>query len=211
MKLHFSPVSTYSQKALIAFYEKDIAFTPVIENLMDPAGRASYMQTYPVCKVPLLVDEGRSIPESSTIIEYLDLKYPNKGPRLLPQDPMAALEARRWDRFCDSYLNDTMQKIFFDGFRPADKKDPFGVAQAKDLCGRAAGLLDAHLAGKTWLSGADFGIADCAAAPALFYLQRVAPFSEKKNLVSYAGRLFERPSFARCVEEAKPILAAMGM
>jgi glutathione S-transferase len=210
MKLYYSPVSSYSQKALMAFYEKNISFTPEVVNLMDPAGRAEYEKFYAVGKVPTLVDDaGELVPESSIIIEYLDQKYPNNPPRLVPEEPKAALQARRWDRFCDQYLNDPMQKIFFDGFRPADKRDALGVAQAKGLLTKACTILDQHLAGKTWLTGETFSIADCSAAPSLGYLRMVQPFDSFKNVASYAGRLFERPSFVRCQKEAEPILKAM--
>ena len=210
MKLHYNPVSSYSQKALMAFFEKNVAFTPSIVNLMDPTARAEYEKTYPIGKVPMLVDDdGKQVPESSVLIELLDQRYPANPPRLIPEDRAAALETRRWDRFCDNYLNEPMQKIFFDGMRPADKRDALGVQQARDLIKKACGVLDAHLAGKTWITGEAFTMADCSAAPALGYLRMVQPFDDYKNVTSYAGRLFERPSFGRVMKEAEPILRAM--
>lgn len=212
MKLYFNPISSYSQKALIAFYEKGIEFTPEVVHLMDPGSRAAYAKIHPVCKVPLLEDDdGKRFPETSIIIELLDQRWPDKGPRLIPEDKQLALETRLWDRLCDNYLNDPMQKIFFDGRRPADKRDPLGVEQAKERLAAASGMLDQHLTGRTWLAADTFTLADCAAAPALSYMRRVQPFEPYPQLAAYAARLFERPSFTRVLKEVAPILQQLGM
>ena len=212
MKLYYNPISSYAQKVLIALYEKNIAFTPMVVNLMDPASRAEYEKVYPIGKVPCLVeDDGRVLPESSAIVEYLDNKFPDNPPRMIPQDSNAAIEARRWTIFADGYLNDSMQKILFDGMRPADKRDAMGVEAARKLIGRAYGMLDRHLAGKSYVVGNSLSIADCAAVPSLFYLRKVAPFDSHRNIASYFGRMLERPSYARAVKEAEPILKAMGL
>jgi glutathione S-transferase len=212
MKLYLNPISSYTQKALIAFYEKKIPFEPMMVNLMDPAARAEYQKVYPIGKVPFLVDDnGRELPESGAIIAYLDHHFPNNPPRLIPADPEAGIEARRWEAFADWYLNETMQKVLFDGMRPADKRDPMGVDAARALIGRAYNVLDRHLAGKTYLVGDALSIADCAAAPSLFYLQKVAPFASHKNVTAYAARMFERPSYARAIAEAVPILKSLGL
>ncbi|NUP09571.1 MAG: glutathione S-transferase family protein [Polyangiaceae bacterium] len=210
MKLYYNPVSSYSQKALMALYEKNVTFTPVVVNLMDPAGRAELEKIYPVGKVPVLIeDEGRVVPESSIIIELLDQRFPDTGPRLLPTDPALALETRRWDRFVDCYVNEPMQKVFFDGMRPEDKRDAFGVAQARGLLTKACTALDAHLATRTWLNGEALSLADCGAAPCLSYLRMLQPYDTFKHLTAYAGRLLERPSFVRISKDAEPILKAM--
>jgi glutathione S-transferase len=213
MKLHYNIISTYSQKALIAFYEKNISFTPAVLSFTDPAARAEYEKIYPLGKVPLLVvDEknGLQVPESSSIVDYLDDHFPNNPPRLVPKDVDAARQARQWDRFADLCLNETMTKILFDTMRPADKRDPLGVERAQAQLAKAYRVLDAQLAGKTWILGDAFTLADCSALPCLAYLRKVAPFEAHKNIVSYFGRGAERPSFARVLAELAPVLEARG-
>ena len=209
MKLYFNPVSSYSQKALIAFYEKNVKFEPMIVNLMEAHGRADYEKVYPMGKVPYLVpDKGENVPESTSIIEYLERHVP-AGPKLIPADPELAAQVRTWDRFFDCYVNEPMQKIFFDGMRPSGKNDPVGVAEARARLDKAYAILDQHIANKTWAVGKDFSMADCAAAPPLGYARMVHPFEKWKNVVGYFNRLAERPSYARAIKEAEPILAAM--
>lgn len=210
MKLYFHPVSAYSQKVLVAFYEKGIAFEPAFVDLMNPAAYAEYKKLNPVGKVPLLVaDDGRIVPESSIIIEYLDQHHP--GPKMLPSDPDLQRQTRFKDRFIDCYVNDPMQKVFFDAFRPEGKRDPHGVAEAHERLEAALGLLDQTLgkAQSTWAMGEDFTLADCAAAPALFYCTKVHPFAKLEHLSAYANRLFERPSYKKAMTDAAPIFAKM--
>lgn len=212
MKLYYNPVSSYSQKTLMAFFEKDVPFEPTVVNLMDPAGRADYEKIHPLGKMPYLrLDAGkRDVYESSIIIEYIEQKYPTKGTRLIPADADRALQVRLRDRFFDFYVNDSMQKIFFDTMRPTGKNDPFGVEQAKHRLRTAYVMADEFLAKGPWACGEEFSLADCAAAPPLFYARNVLPFDEHKNLTAYASRVMERPSFQRVLKEAMPILQQMG-
>lgn len=210
MKLYYSPVSSYSMKTVMAFHEKNAPFEPMIVNLMDPAARADFAKINPFGKVPFLVagGEGRDTPESSVIIEYIDGAVTG-GQKLIPDDPALARKVRCMDRVFDLYVNEPMQKIFFDGMRPSGKNDPFGVEQAHNRLETTFAFLDKELANKTWAIGDTFSMADCAAAPSLFYAQKVHPFDAHKNVVAYAGRLLERPSFQKVVKEAEPILAMM--
>jgi glutathione S-transferase len=127
---------------------------------------------------------------------------------LIPDDPDLARQVRMRDRFFDFYVNDTMVKIFFDGFRPEGQKDPYGVQQAKDRLDIAFAMIDQDLAKKTWATGDLFSMADCVAAPALGYCRMVYPFSKYKNVDAYMNRLAERASFQRVLQEAAPYLAA---
>lgn len=209
MKLYFHPISSYSQKALFALYEKGIAFTPEIVDLFSDAARAAYAQKYPLAKLPLLeTDDGRLIPESSILIEYLDQKFPGSVPRLIPDDPELARQTRFYDRVFDLYVNEPMQKVLFDATRP--NQDPWGVEKAKTILGKSYDHLDARLANAAWANGKDFSLADVAAAPALGYARMVMPFDRHKNLAAYFGRLAERPAFARVLQEAAPYLAKLG-
>ena len=168
LTLHFHPLSSFCQKVLIALYENDTPFTPHIVDLLDPAAHAAFVAVWPVGKFPVVVDavNGRTIPESSIIIEYLDRHYPGRT-RFVPAEGDGDLETRLRDRLFDLYVNDPMQKIVTDRLRPAEQKDPLGVAQARQRLDSVYALLDADLRTRTWASGGDFGLADCAAAPAL--------------------------------------------
>ena len=205
LKLYFHPFASFCQKALIALYENDVPFEPIIVDLGDEVSRTAFEAVWPIARFPVLRDDARNclIPESSVIIEYLDLHYP--GPvKLLPGDADAALTTRLRDRFFDFYIAEPMQKIVTDRIRPPGKADPHGVEAAKALLGTAYGMLDREMAGQTWAAGEAFTLADCAAAPALFYANWVMPFGSYRNITAYFERLSARPSFARVIEEAKP-------
>jgi glutathione S-transferase len=209
LKLYFHPLSSFCQKALIAFYENDTPFEPLIVDLTDEVSSAEFKKIWPIGKFPVLRDEARdrTVPESTTIIEYLDLHYPGRI-RLVPADAELARQTRLTDRFFDLYVHLPMQKVVGDKLRPAGKNDPYGVELAKAQLQTAFGMIDQEMATKTWAMGDSFSMADCAAAPALFYANLVLPFGDAhKNMAGYFGRLMERPSFARAVEEAKPYFA----
>lgn len=204
MKLYAHPFSSYCQKALIALYENG---TPFEWGLLSPENElalAEHAALWPLRRMPVLVDAGRTVIESSLIVEYLDLHHP--GPvRLLPQDPRDALEVRSLDRCFDNYVMTPMQKIVLDQIRPTEHRDPYGVAEARRLLDTSYAWLEGRLAGRTWAAGDAFGLADCAAAPALFYADWVHPIgAELRALRAYRQRLLARPSFARAVDEARP-------
>lgn len=204
MKLYAHPFSSYCQKALIALYENG---TPFEWGLLSPENElalAEHAALWPLRRMPVLVDAGRTVIESSLIVEYLDLHHP--GPvRLLPQDPHDALEVRSLDRCFDNYVMTPMQKIVLDQIRPTEHRDPYGVAEARRLLDTSYAWLEGRLAGRTWAAGDAFGLVDCAAAPALFYADWVHPIgAEHRVLRAYRQRLLARPSFARAVDEARP-------
>jgi glutathione S-transferase len=209
LKLYYHPLSSFCQKALIALYENDTPFEPQLVNLADAASRADFLKVWPVGKFPVLRDDarGQTIPESTIIIEYLGQHYPGKT-RFVPADADLAWQTRLRDRFYDLHLHHHMQTVVGDRLRPAASKDPYGAEQAKARIKVAYDIIDQEMGTKTWATGDAFSMADCAAAPALFYANLVLPFGEThKNVAAYFGRLMERPSFARVVEEAKPYFA----
>jgi glutathione S-transferase len=208
LKLYFHPLSSFCQKALIAFYENDTPFEPHIVDLGDESSRAAFLKIWPIGKFPVLRDDAadRTIPESSIIIEYLDQHYRGRT-RFVPDNPDLARQMRMRDRFYDLYVNVPMQKVVTDKLRPAGKNDPHGVEQARELLQTACGMIDQDMATKTWAMGDTFSMADCAAAPALFYANLVMPLGDAHtNVAAYLGRLMDRPSFARAVKEAQPYL-----
>jgi len=211
LTLHFHPLSSFCQKAVIALYENDTPFEPRVVNLMDAGERAALRKLWPIGKFPVLRDEARdrTIPESSIIIEYLAQHYPGKS-ELVPADEDLARRTRLSDRFFDLYMNVQVGKIVTDRLRPAGQNDAQGVADAKAMLKTALDMTEADMAGKTWAMGEAFTMADFAAAPAPFYANIVMPFAEThKSATAYLGRLKARPSYARALEEAAPYLAMM--
>jgi glutathione S-transferase len=208
LTLHFHPLSSFCQKVLIALYENGTPFTPRIVDLMDSGQRAQFYALWPIGKFPVLQDDARgvTVPESSIIIEYLHLHYP--GPvRLFPEDEACCLQMRLQDRLFDLYLNVPMQKVVTDRLRPPGQQDAFGVEDARAMLSRACDIVDQAIAGKAWIMGDDFTMADCAAAPALFYVNKVMPLGARhKHAAAYLDRLMQRPSYARVLAEAGPYL-----
>lgn len=206
LKLYFHPLSSFCMKVLIALYENGTPFEPEIVDLRDKKQRDAFSKLWPMGKFPVLRDEARDwlVPESSIIIEYLAKYYP--GPiALVPADEETARRTRMYDRFFDLYVNVPMQKIVTDKLRPPGENDAFGVAQARGQLQTALAMIDEDMRTKTWANGVDFSMADCAAAPALFYADRISPLTG--SAAAYLDRLRERPSFARVLKEAEPYLA----
>jgi glutathione S-transferase len=206
LKLYFHPLASFCHKALIAFYENGIPFEPVMVDLADETSSAAFRAVWPMAKMPVLRDAARdrTVAESTIVIEYLDAYYPG-ATRFLPADSDRAWQTRMWDRFFDHYVQEPMQKIVTDRLRPAGKDDAYGVEQSKAQLQQAYAVVEREMAARTWMMGDGFTLADCAAAPALFYADTVVPFgAAHRELTAYLGRLMARPSFARVLEEAEP-------
>jgi glutathione S-transferase len=204
LQLYAHPFSSYCQKVLIALYENA---TPFEFRMLDPPERRNlveFAKLSPMRRMPVLVDGERAVVESSVIVEYLDLHHPGRE-RLVPHVADAALEVRGMDRMFDNYVMTPMQRIVFDFIRPPEVRDPKGVEDAGAMLDRAYAWLDAVMATRTWAAGETFSLADCAAAPSLFYADWVHPIPEGlANLRAYRARLLARPSYARAVDEARP-------
>jgi glutathione S-transferase len=204
LALYGHPFSSYTQKVLIALYENGLHFEFRGIQPETPQHAAEWLRRWPLRKFPLLVDGERNVAETSIIIEYLQLEHP--GPvRLLPADPRAALEVRFLDRFFDLHVMNAAQHAV-DGALTGDPvKRQEGQALAVKKLELAYAWLEGQLAGRTWAAGADFTLADCAAAPSLFYADWTHRISEAYPVLrAYRARLLARPSFARAVEEARP-------
>ena len=206
LTLHFHPLASYCHKALIALYENDTPFTPNMVDLSNEIERAALLKLWPIGKFPVLGDDTRNqtVPESTVIIEYLDRYYPGRT-QFLSADADRAWQTRLRDRFYDLYVHEPMQKIVGDRMRPEGKKDPHGVEEARARLRTSYGMIDDEMATRTWAMGEAFSLADCAAAPALFYANEVMPFGEShQSVAAYFGRLKARPSYARVLKEAEP-------
>jgi glutathione S-transferase len=204
MELFGHPFSSYTWKALIAFYENDLPFTFRALGPDQLENGARFASLWPIGKFPILVDGDRTVFETSTIIEHLELHHP--GPvRLIPGDLEQALEVRMLDRISDSYVMTNLQRVVNDALRPPERRDPIEVEQAKAALETAYRWLDGWMAGREWAAAGAFSLADCAFAPALFYADWVHPIADGfANVKAYRARLLARPSVARCVDEARP-------
>jgi glutathione S-transferase len=206
LTLYYHPLASFCHKVLIALYENGTPFEGRLVDLADQGSSEEMLGYWPVGKIPVLRDHQRqqTVPETSVIIEYLALHHPGRVP-LLPADPDQALAVRLWDRFFDLYVSAPMQKIVVDRLRPAGTSDAVGVGEAEATLDRAYALLEARLQPGGWAAGHTFSLADCAAAPALFYGAIVRPFGDADpKLAAYHERLLARPSVARTIDEARP-------
>ncbi|MDM0011278.1 glutathione S-transferase family protein [Variovorax sp. J22P168] len=203
--LHYHPLSSYCHKVLIALDEMQIEFDSHLLDLGDPAARADFLALWPTGKMPLLVDRGRPVAETSIIIEHLQRHHAPSARRLIPDDPDQALEVRLWDRLFDQYVMTPMQACTADLLRPEEQRDPRGAAHARDSLASSFAWIDRHLEGRTWVAGDAFSMADCAAAPALFFALTYVPLAAgQSNLAAYFERLVSRPSVARTIDQARP-------
>ena len=210
LTLYLHPLSSYCHKVLIALYENQTPFKSQLVNLGDSKERAAFIAMWPTAKIPLLRDDGaaRIVPETSIIIEYLDRHHPGAQP-LLPADEAARLEARLWDRLFDSYVMGPMQRFVATHLGPASEAQAQAnaqiIAEATATLKMAYEMIERQMADKTWAASEHFSIADCAAAPALFYASIVVPFPESHpHLAAYFERLMNRASVKRAIAEARP-------
>ena len=206
--LHAHPLASYCWKVLIALYENGTPFELRLVDFGDEASAAEFRALWPIAKMPVLVDDGRPLFESSIIIEHLALHFPGPA-RLLPDDPDEALQVRMLDRIFDNYVMNPMQAIVLARIRPPGQRDAAGVADARRLLdtsyGWLEGRLDGRLGGRDWAAGDGFSLADCAAAPSLHYADKVHPMGGRfPALAAYLERLEARLSFARVLAEAEP-------
>jgi glutathione S-transferase len=202
LTLYAHPFAAYCWKALIALYENATPFT--YRLVEDAAGWAELASLWPISKFPLLRDGDATIVESSIIVEYLMRRYPG-ATRMIPLNDDAALATRFMDRFFDNYVMTPMQELVSDRIRMEGERDAKGVADARKLLDVAYGWLERQVARDAWLCDNTFSLADCSAAPALFYADWVHPLGSRfPGVVDYRRRVLVRPSVARVVEEARP-------
>lgn len=203
LTLYGHPISSFTWKVLIALYENGTPFEPIT---VDQNTYADFIALWPMGKFPILLDSDRNamITETSVIIEYLDTYYPG-ATRFVPKNTDAALEVRRWDRVFD-HLNVTMSKVVVDNIRPADQRDAYGVEEAKRIISSIYGVIETQLADRAFIVGDSFTLADCSAAPALWYATRNVPLDGAfPRIAAYLQRLNTRPSFERAVKESEPL------
>jgi glutathione S-transferase len=204
LDLYAHPFSSYCQKVLIALYENGTPFQLKILDQETPENFAELTRLWPLKKFPVLVDDGHAVIESSVIIEHLAINHP--GPiELIPSVPKLALDVRFVDRFFDNYVMTAMEKPVVGALRSGGVRKEEVMAEARQALDRAYAWLENRLGGRTWATGETFTMADCAAAPSLFYADWVHQIGPDFPLLrAYRSRLLARPSFARAVDEARP-------
>ena len=201
LTLYAHPFSSYCQKVLVALWENDTPFA--YRHMEEPGAGEELAMLWPIGKFPVLVDEDRTVVETSIIIEHLDLHHPGNV-RFLPAESAVALEVRLLDRFFDQYVMNAAQVAVNESLR----KEPDRLDEAKQSAAKALevayGWLERRLGGRKWAAGDHFSLADCAAAPSLFYGDWVHQIGDAyPRLRAYRTRLLARPSFARAVEEGR--------
>jgi glutathione S-transferase len=202
LTLYAHPFASYCWKVLIALYENGTPFN--YRKVDDAAAFAELQSLWPLKKFPVLKDDEATIIESTIIVEHLMLHHPGTR-RLIPQGIDSALKVRFMDRFFDNYIMTPMQSLVSDHMRAEDERDAQRVADAKASLDVAYGWLEKQLSPQCWAVDDDFTLADCAAAPALFYADWVHPIGDRFSSVrAYRTRLLARPSVARTVDEARP-------
>ncbi|RCK52343.1 hypothetical protein TH25_07525 [Thalassospira profundimaris] len=206
LTLHMHPLASYCWKVLIALYDADIAFEAVqLDGL--PKNDSAFTDLWPLAKMPLLQHGANVVPETSIIIEYLQLHFPGKL-RLIPKNPDQALEVRLWDRFFDLYVHTPMQKFVSDVLHPEQSRDPAGVSEAGETLETAYAMLEKRMETRRWMAGDVFSMADCAAFPPLFYADAIKSYrATHPALAAYFERLLQRPAIARVIDEARPWMA----
>lgn len=204
LKLYLHPFSSYCQKAVTAMYEKGLSFEGQLVDGSEPVASEFY-SLWPIGKFPLLEHEGRKVFEATAIIEYLDVRFPDT-PRMIPEDPMVAVETRMWERFFDNYIAYPQFRLLAPAIgREADD----GGGRWREALDKAYAILDARMADREWAAGDAFSLADCAAAPHLLYADWCHRIGEAfPHARAYRARLLARPSYARALDEARPYRAA---
>ena len=207
MKLYYASASSYSQRVLIALYEKDLSFTPIKVNLFETQTREKYKKINPFAKIPTLeTDNGEIIFEACIIIEYLERQFPQE-PRLL--NPEHILEIRLVERIIDVYINGGREALFADTQCPLEMRGGKEVIKKRRLLETACIVLEDKLQHRTWLAGEEFSLADCAAAPTLAYLRLVYDYQHLPHLTDYVKRLEARPSVAKVQSEGRGQMTKM--
>lgn len=206
LTLHAHPLASYCHKVMIALYENGTPFELAMVDLSSEAAAAAFRKISPMGKMPALVDaaRGTEVWESTAQIEYLAAFYPG-AVSFIPPDADSAWRTRMWDRFYDNYVHEPMQRIVADRLRPEDKRDAEAVSQFQAQLRQAYAVVESEMAGRIWAMGDAFTLADCAAAPALFYANILVPAGPGYPAVAaYVERLMRRPAYARVLQEAGP-------
>ena len=205
MSLEFfgHPFSSYTQKVLIALWSDETPFGYRMLDQDHPENFEELKRHSPFGLFPLLLDGGRPVIETTCIIEHLQAHHPGPN-RWIPEGELGH-RVRLLDRFFDLYVMGNMQLPVADRLRPEGAQDPYGVSRARERLHVAYYWLEANLGDGPWAAGEQFTLADCAAAPSLFYADWVEEIGPARpRLSDYRARLLEHPTVVRAVDEGRP-------
>lgn len=206
LTLYAHPFSSYCWKVLIAIYADGTPFDyqnvdPAFPGVMDELKRR-----WPIGKFPLLVDDGEVVAETTSIIEHLQASHP--GPNCWIPEGNEGRRVRFLDRFFDQYVMNAAQPSVNHALRPEGQGDAYSAEQGLNTLRTAYDWLEANLPDGEWAAGNALTLADCAAAPALFYADWVDEIGPTRpRLTAYRARLLAHPVIARVVDEARPYRA----
>ncbi|VUD64856.1 Stringent starvation protein A [Thalassocella blandensis] len=204
MDLYHFPVSPYSHKVRLCLIEKDISHNAIPVIFFDPEQGRRFKEIHPIGKLPLLVNNDDKIPESSIIVEYLDMHF--GGHRFIPEDPKASLEVRLKDRWVDQYLSDAAITVFFQMMKPEAQRDQVRVAKCQHFLRSSYDYVENALQGKSeqqfYFYGDDWTLADIALLPALRIAKNVMNFENHKLIDKYFAMHSERDAFKLITPEA---------
>jgi len=201
LELFGHPFSSCTQKVLIALWADGTDFN--YRMIESPENMAELKRHSPFGMFPLIIDDGRAIFETTPIIEHLQAHHP--GPTRWIPDGEQGRKVRFLDRFFDLYVMSNMQKAGNDILRPEGSRDPYGVEKARTDLKLAYDWLEANLGDGSWAVAEDFSLADCAAAPSLFYADWLEEIGAgRPRLSSYRARLLAHPAVSRAVDEGRP-------
>ena len=202
LQLFGHPFSSYTWKVLIPLYADETAF----EFRQVPENEENYAELkriWPFGKFPLLLDDGEPVIETTPIIEHLQAHH--RGPNEWIPDGELGRRVRFLDRLFDLYVQGNMQPAVNHALRPEGCGDAYGAELGRKNLQIAYDWLEANLPESEWAAGDSFTLADCAAAPALFYADWVEEIGEERpKLKAYRARLLGHPQVSRVVEEARP-------
>ena len=205
LELFAHPFSSYCWKVLIALYEREIPFEYRLLEQDHPENFERLKRYWPVGKFPVLVDEGRPVIESSTIIEHLDDEKFGAAAKMIPDGKETARQVRFMDRVFDNHVMGKMQVVVDQHIFNREALDITAMDRARAALDIIYDWLETQLGAEGWAAGEAFTMADCAAAPSLFYADWVHEIGDgRPKLKAYRARLLARPSVSRCVEDARP-------
>lgn len=199
IKLHYHPLSTYSRRVRIALIEKQIPHEAVVLDMTARKHREpAYLALNPYGRVPTIEEDGFVLYESTAILNYLEATHPT--PPLVPAAPQQRALVDMHMKLCDIQMTRPAGTIIFPKrFLPKERWNLAAMAEAKGEIEKHLAIVDRQLAGKDYLVGGMFTLADLCYLPFLEFLP-IMEITPPANVAGWRERLLARPS----AKETKP-------